>query len=60
MEWEVLEQALKHERELRERLERRVERLERLDTVKMIGFISVGILISAMPELIPVLRALVP
>ncbi len=55
---ETLEQALRHERELRERLERRVDRMETLDKVKMFGFILVGLLLSAMPQFVPVLKAL--
>ncbi len=59
MDLDALELALKHERELRERLERRVERMEEMDKIKMIGFIVVGIFIGSMPEYIPVLRGLI-
>lgn len=59
MELEALELALKHERELRERLERRIERMETMDNVRMIGFIAVGLFLSGMPQLFPLLRALI-
>ena len=50
--------ALAHERELRERLERRVDRMENLDKVKMVGFIVVGLLLSGMPQFVPLFKAL--
>ena len=53
--WEL---ALAHERELRERLERRVDRMENLDKVKMVGFIAVGLLLSGMPQFVPLFKAL--
>ncbi len=58
MDIDTLELALKHERELRERLERRVDRMETMDKIKMVGFILVGLLLSAMPQFVPILKAL--
>ncbi len=53
MEWDALELAQKHERELRERLERRVERLEERENLRALLILLMGIAIGAGVEYLP-------
>lgn len=59
MELAALELALKHERELRERLERRVERLEEKEGIRTFSLLGVGVLLGAGVEYLPTLLEIV-